>query len=86
MLGANLEVTELSLISPDLSLDQYIYVVFFIHGGGWIEQTKMYIKNVHQNDGIHQSGVCLPSLKKHLRPILSCRFLEYAANERTLTG
>ena len=35
---------------------------------------------------IHQSGVCLPSLKKRLRPSLSCRFLEYAGNERNLIG
>ena len=29
---------------------------------------------------IYQSGVCLPPLKKHLGPILSCQFLEYAGN------
>ena len=33
---------------------------------------------------IHQYGVCLPSLKKYLRPSVSCRFLEYAGNERIL--
>ena len=35
---------------------------------------------------IHQSGGCLPSLKKLLRPSLSCRFLEYTENERNLIG
>ena len=35
---------------------------------------------------MHQSGVCLPSLKKRLRPSLSCQFLEYAENKRNLIG
>ena len=35
---------------------------------------------------IHQSGVCLPSLKKRPEPSLSCRFLEYAGNWRNLIG
>ena len=37
-------------------------------------------------NGIHQSRVCLPSLKKRLRPSVTCRFLEYAGNERNLIG
>ena len=36
--------------------------------------------------GIHQSRVCLPSLKKRMGSSLSCRFLEHARNWRNLIG
>ena len=41
---------------------------------------EVMILNDNKENLIHQSGVCLQSLKKRLRPILSCRFLEYAKN------
>ena len=34
----------------------------------------------------HQSKVCLPSLKERLGPSLSCRFLGYLGNQRSLIG
>ena len=33
-----------------------------------------------KNEKINQSGVCLPSLKRHLRPSLYYRFMEYVGN------
>ena len=35
---------------------------------------------------IHQSGVCLPSLKKHLGSSLSCRFLGYVGKKLVSLG
>ena len=46
----------------------------------WKRNDIQVSEHIFYMNNIHQSWVCLPSLKKRLGPTLTCRFLEYAGN------
>ena len=52
----------------------------------FVSFKKLFTRLFTLPNTIHQSGVCLLSLKMCLGPSLSCQFWEYAGNWRNLIG